>query len=711
METRQQQIEIEHENLEDLVAAVVARLGTQAAPLLPLLHQIQAQLGHIPPDAVAHIAEALNLSRAEVHGVISFYHFFRSTPAGEHTIQLCRAEACQAAGAKTLEQHIRRCLKTDYHQTSKDGRFSLEPVYCLGNCACSPSLRIGNKVYSEVSEAKFDALIAQLTDADESTQLPDTQKKGSVTLFIPRDTSACARGADEIALTAARSIQEQNLDLRIVRNGSRGLYWLEPLVEVEIEGERHGFGPLDTQGIQDLLADYPWQAIPKHPCYLGKVEDLPYLAKQQRVTFSRVGIIDPLSIEDYKEHGGFQGLKAALTRSAQQIVDDVKNSGLRGRGGAAFPTGIKWQTVLDAPGTEKYIVCNADEGDSGTFSDRMLMESDPFCLIEGMIIAGLATGAETGFIYLREEYPLTKEILEQAIDLARENGYLGESLMGQAQGFNIELRIGAGAYICGEETAMLESLESKRGEIRPKPPLPAVAGLFGKPSVINNVISLAAVPGILALGPECYHNHGTGKSRGTLPFQLAGNIKQGGLVELPFGFTLRELLQDFGGGSRSGRPLRAVQVGGPLGAYLPESQWDTALDYEAFAAIGAMLGHGGIVAFDDSVDMLAQARFSMEFCAHESCGKCTPCRIGSVRGVELIDHIKEAGDNARERAQYIDLLEELCDTMKEGSLCAMGGLTPSPVRSALQHFSADFGVQDVAEKGSAEESAAEEAGR
>lgn len=693
MTKRRQSDKFEPGYLEELVMSAIAELSAQAAPLLPLLHRLQEQLGYIPTEAVPKIADALNLSRAEVHGVISFYHFFRSTPPGEHTIQVCRAEACQAAGCRELEQQIRQELDIDYHQTSSDGRFNLEPVYCLGNCACSPSLRIGDNIFGEVSREKLKEIISSLDAPGEVKPSPEMPRKGSATLFIPRDTTACARGADQIALAAAEAIDKQDLDLRIVRNGSRGLYWLEPLVEIEIEGERHGFGPLDVQGIKDLLADYPWQAAPDHPCYLGKTEDIPFLAKQQRVTFSRVGVIDPLSIDDYLDHGGFLGLKTALNKSAQQIVDDIKQSGLRGRGGAAFPTGIKWQTVLDEAGPKKYIVCNADEGDSGTFSDRMLMESDPFSLIEGMIIAGIAVGAEAGVIYLREEYPLTKQILQQAISLAREHGYLGESIHGQEKRFDIELRIGAGAYICGEETSMLESLESKRGEIRPKPPLPATAGLFGKPSVINNVISLASIPAILAHGPDTYQEYGSNKSRGTLPFQLAGNIKFGGLVELPFGSTLRDLLQEFGGGSRSGRPLRAVQVGGPLGAYLPESQWDTALDYEAFAALGAMLGHGGIVAFDDTVNMLAQARFAMEFCAHESCGKCTPCRIGSVRGVEVIDHIREAGDNARERAQYIDLLEDLCSTMEDGSLCAMGGLTPSPVRSALHHFAEDFGKE------------------
>ena len=511
-------------------------------------------------------------------------------------------------------------------------------------------------------------------------------------IFVPRDTTACSLGADRVAAAFKRLIEERELPLELVRNGSRGLYWLEPLVEFESDRGRVAFGPVAPEQLDDFLAARPWENLSEgtheisHPLYLGPTEEIPFLKHQQRLSFCRVGITDPLSLADYRSHGGLAGLEKALGMSRQQIVDAVKQSGLRGRGGAAFPTGVKWQTVLDTDAQTKYIVCNADEGDSGTYSDRMMMESDPFCLIEGMIIAGLAVGADMGYIYLREEYPLAREVLVSAIDVAYETGILGSSVNGSGRHFDLELRLAAGAYICGEETSLLESLEGKRGEVRPKPPLPAIEGLFGEPTVVNNVITLASVPVILADGAEQYQSYGAGRSRGTLPFQLAGNIKQAGLVEIAFGATLNGLLHDFGGGTRSGRPMKAVQVGGPLGAYLPREQWDTPLDYEAFAAIEAMLGHGGVVAFDDTVDMSQQARFAMEFCAIESCGKCTPCRIGSVRGVEVIDRIV-AGDRPHEN---ITLLEELCDTMIAGSLCAMGGMTPFPVKSALRHFAADF---------------------
>ena len=487
-------------------------------------------------------------------------------------------------------------------------------------------------------------------------------------LFVPRDTTACSLGADSVAASLQQAIEQQQLPLEIVRNGSRGMYWLEPLIELDTDQGRIGFGPVTRDKVGEFITSRFWEHNAEHPLYLGPTEDIPYLKNQQRVTFARVGLINPLSLKDYRLHNGFKGLQAALNMPAQDIVTCITDSGLRGRGGAAFPTGIKWQTVLDTPSDKKYVVCNADEGDSGTFSDRMLMESDPFSLIEGMVIAGLAVGAELGYIYLREEYPLTKQIFEQAIKIARVNGYLGKTVAGSDYQFDLELRLGAGAYICGEETSMLESLEGKRGEVRPKPPLPAVKGLFGKPSVINNVITLASVPTILAHGPAVYQEYGVGNSRGTLPFQLAGNLKHTGLVELAFGGTLEVLLKDFGGGTRSGKPMRAVQVGGPLGAYLPESQWGTLLDYEAFLAIDAMLGHGGVVAFDESVDMCEQARFSLEFCSIESCGKCTPCRIGSVRGTEVIDRLCQAGKNEEKRVQYIELLEELCDTMIDLSL-------------------------------------------
>jgi formate dehydrogenase iron-sulfur subunit len=375
--------------------------------------------------------------------------------------------------------------------------------------------------------------------------------------------------------------------------------------------------------------------------------------------------------------------------STQDVVKEVLDSGLRGRGGAAFPTGIKWKTVADAAADQKYIVCNADEGDSGTFSDRMIMEGDPLSLVEGMTIAGIAVGATKGFVYLRSEYPLTQLILQEAIDNARAAGFLGSNVAGSGKAFDMEIRMGAGAYICGEETSLLESLEGKRGQIRPKPPLPALKGLFGKPTVVNNVISLASVPVILEKGAKHYAGFGRGRSLGTMPFQLGGNIKQGGLVEKAFGLTLRQLIEDFGGGTYTGKPVRAVQVGGPLGAYFPESLLDTPLDYEDFAKAGGMLGHGGVVVFDTSVNMAKMARFSMEFCSVESCGKCTPCRIGSVRGMETIDRIVKAKDTAEKERQHI-ILKDLCETMEAASLCAMGGLTPMPVMSAVKHFKGDF---------------------
>ncbi len=504
-------------------------------------------------------------------------------------------------------------------------------------------------------------------------------------IFVPCDAAALSVGANDTARAIAAEAGRRGVSIELKRNGSRGLLWLEPLVEVDVEGRRFAYGPVRPEDVAGLF-EAGFTGGGKHPLGLGLTTEIAYFKRQQRLTFARVGLTDPRSLPDYVEHGGYRGLKTALELPPAEIVARVTASGLRGRGGAAFPAGIKWKTVLAAEGKNKYIVCNADEGDSGTFSDRMLMEGDPFVLIEGMTIAGLATGASRGYIYLRWEYPQAKLALQAAIDAAYAANYLGENILGSARCFHLEVRMGAGAYICGEETSLLESLEGKRGQVRFKPPLPAIQGLFGKPTVINNVITFASVPVILDRGAEYYQNFGTGRSRGTLPMQLAGNIKYGGLVEIAFGMTLRELLYDYGGGSLSGRPLRAVQVGGPLGAYLPESQFDTPLDYEAFAAIKGMLGHGGIVAFDDSVDMAAQARYAMEFCAIESCGKCTPCRIGSTRGVEVIDRLV-AGENA---AQQEAILRDLCETLTYGSLCALGGLTPYPVLSALNHFAEDF---------------------
>ncbi len=527
------------------------------------------------------------------------------------------------------------------------------------------------------------------TSTSPATPPATARTAGKVQLYLPRDSAALALGADDVAEAITAQAAQRGIDIELVRNGTRGMLWLEPLLEVVTPAGRVAYGPVEADDVPGLF-DANVTAGGDHPLALGLTEEIPYFKKQERLTFARVGLTDPVSVDDYVAHDGYRGLRNALALDGAAIVAQVTESGLRGRGGAAFPTGIKWKTVLNTPAAQKYIVCNADEGDSGTFADRMLMEGDPLVLVEGMTIAGIAVGATRGYIYVRSEYPHAIDVLNEAIVNANKAGYLGENILGSGQTFHLEVRKAAGAYVCGEETALLESLEGKRGVVRAKPPLPAIEGLFGLPTVINNVISLASVPIIMDRGAEFYKNFGMGRSRGTLPIQLAGNIKYGGLIEKAFGVTLREILYDYGGGAITGRPLRAVQVGGPLGSYLPESQWDTPLDYEAFAALWAVLGHGGIVAHDDTVDLARLARYAMEFCTIESCGKCTPCRIGSTRGVEVMDRIIDG----RDRPKQIKLLRDLCDTMLAGSLCAMGGMTPYPVLSALNHFPEDFGAAE-----------------
>jgi formate dehydrogenase iron-sulfur subunit len=508
----------------------------------------------------------------------------------------------------------------------------------------------------------------------------------STRIYVPRDAGALAVGAEDVAAAVAKEAQHLGVEIELIRTGSRGLYWLEPMVEVATPQGRIAYGPVTPQDVKGLYAAGLVDGK-AHPLRLGLAEDLPWLKRQTRLTFARCGIVDPLSLADYREHGGYKGLERALALGATATVEEVVQSGLRGRGGAGFPTGIKWRTVAQTAAERKYIVCNADEGDSGTFADRMLMEGDPFALIEGMTIAGFAVGATKGYVYIRSEYPHAVATMRDAIEAVRHGGVLGERVLGADLDFDLEVRVGAGAYVCGEETSLLESIEGKRGQVRAKPPLPAHKGLFGRPTVINNVLSLATAPFILAEGAKAYSEFGMGRSRGTMPIQLAGNVRYGGLYETAFGITLGELVDQIGGGTTSGRPVRAVQVGGPLGAYFPRALFDTPFDYEAFAARDGLIGHGGIVVFDDKVDMAKQARFAMEFCALESCGKCTPCRIGAVRGAEVIDKII-AGEATLE---HRIVLEDLCHTMKFGSLCALGGFTPYPVMSALTHFPEDFG--------------------
>ena len=500
----------------------------------------------------------------------------------------------------------------------------------------------------------------------------------SVRVFIPADAAAKSVGADAVAAAVRDEAKRLGLAVEIVRTGSRGLLWLEPMVEIEAARGRMAYGGVGVSDVANLFAAGFLDGA-EHPLSLGPVGDILYLRAQTRLTFARVGVNDPLSFEAYVASGGMAGLARAQAIGADAILDEMAASGLRGRGGAGFPAAIKWRTVRDAQSPRKYIVINADEGDSGTFADRMLMEGDPFLIIEGMAIAALTVGADRGVIYIRSEYPHAIHVMNEALRIARREKLLGAH-------FDVEVRVGAGAYVCGEETALLESIEGKRGQVRAKPPLPAHRGLFGKPTLVHNVLTIAAAPTILSEGGKAYGDLGVGRSRGTKPVQLAGNVKRGGLYELPFGVTLRELVFEIGGGTASGRPVRAVQVGGPLGAYFPEQLLDTPLDYEAMAKAGGLLGHGGIVGFDDSVDMARQARFAFEFCAIESCGKCTPCRIGSTRGAETLDKIVAGVEVEKNMA----LVDDLLNIMTDASLCALGGLTPLPVGSALKHFPEDF---------------------
>jgi len=663
--------EAQHEEIR----ALIARRRGQRGALIPLLHDVQEALGWVPDAVVPLLAEGLNLSRADVHGVLTFYHDFRRAPAPAHVVKLCRAEACQARGGAAVET----ALRAKYAGSD----IAIEPVYCLGLCASGPSALIDGLPVGHVSAE------TSLAIADHKASPARAGGSGKARVYISDDMASVALGADAVADAFAAAGCE------VVRTGSRGLFPIEPLVEVETAEGRIAYGPVTAGDVAAVLDGSHANRV--------DLTAHPFFTRQQRFTFARCGITDPLSLSDYAAHGGWAGLNAARAMAPNDVVAQVKASGLRGRGGAGFPTGIKWQTVLDAAGPEKFIVCNADEGDSGTFADRMLMEGDPYCLIEGMAIAGHATGAAYGYIYVRSEYPLAIDKLREAI---KRSAHL-------VAPFALEVRVGAGAYVCGEETALLDSIEGKRGQVRAKPPLPAHIGLFGKPTVINNVLSLAAVPFILAEGADKYAEVGFGRSRGTMPVQLAGNVKNGGLFEIGFGVTLGELVDEIGGGTESGRPVKAVQVGGPLGAYFPPSMFHMPFDYEAFAQNGGLIGHAGITVFDDSADMAHMARFAMEFCSVESCGKCTPCRIGSTRGVETMDRIIAGGEAARggvatfpqlrqgrpgtrTLVQEVEILRDLCDTMKYGSLCALGGFTPYPVLSALDFFPEDFGLPPAA---------------
>ncbi|MBU6315610.1 MAG: NAD(P)H-dependent oxidoreductase subunit E [Acidobacteria bacterium] len=653
------------------IQSVAHEFASVRGGLLPALHELQHRVGHVPTEAIPVLADAFNLSVAEVHGVITFYKDFRTEAPVGPVVQVCRAEACASRGAAAV---------WDAAVLAGHGKpVEVDEVFCLGLCTQGPAALAGGRLHVGVTPSAVETIIG---DAVRRVAPPAEVPTGGdgVTVFVPIDAAARAAGADEVATALAATP-----GVRVVRNGSRGMLWLEPLLEVATERGRIGYANVTADDVPALL-EAGMLTGNGHPKCVGPVHELDWMRHQQRVTFGRIGVVDPRDPDDYVAHGGLAGLRRALAMRPAEVVTEVTDSGLRGRGGAAFPTGIKMRTVLDTAADQKYVVCNADEGDSGTFADRMVMEGDPFLLVEGMTISGFAVGATEGYVYIRSEYPDAIVAMQSAVAAAEARGWLGDDVLGSGFRFRLHVRVGAGAYICGEETALLESLEGKRGVVRAKPPLPAVHGLWGKPTVINNVLSLAALPSVLADGAAAYAALGTGRSRGTQVVQLAGNVSRGGIVEVPFGVTVREVIERWGGGTASGRPVRTVQAGGPLGAYLSPEQLDLPIDYEAFNAAGALLGHGSLVVFDDTADMAAMARFAMEFCAAESCGKCTPCRIGSTRGVELIDKITAGID----RERNIDTLVDLCEVMADASLCAMGGFTPYPVRSALTHFAEDF---------------------
>ena len=653
------------------VESVAREFAHVRGGLLPALHELQHRVGHVPEAAIPALADAFNLAVAEVHGVITFYKDFRTEAPAGPLVQVCRAEACASRGAAGV---------WDAAVLAGHGRpVEVDEVFCLGLCTQGPAVLADGHLHVGVTPDGIETIIGSVIRRDHHGADVPTGGDG-VTVHVPIDAAARAAGADDVA--AALAAVE---GVRVVRNGSRGALWMEPLVEVQTAQGRVGYANVAADDIPALLQAGLLHGG-DHPKRVGPVDDIEWLCSQQRVTFTRIGVVDPRDADDYVTHGGLAGLRRALGMTPAEVVTEVTDSGLRGRGGAAFPTGIKMRTVLDTVADQKYVVCNADEGDSGTFADRMVMEGDPFLLVEGMTISGYAVGATEGYVYIRSEYPDAIVAMQSAVAAAEARGWLGDDVLGSGFSFRLHVRVGAGAYICGEETALLESLEGRRGIVRAKPPLPAIEGLWGKPTVINNVLSLAALPSVLADGAAAYAALGTGRSRGTQVVQLAGNVARGGIVEVPFGVTVREVIERWGGGTASGRPVRTAQVGGPLGAYLSPEQMDLPIDYEAFNAAGALLGHGSIVVFDDTADMAAMARFAMEFCAAESCGKCTPCRIGSTRGVELIDKITAGID----RERNIDTLVDLCEVMADASLCAMGGFTPYPVRSALTHFAEDF---------------------
>lgn len=701
------------------VDEIVAHIGNSRDAIIPILHEIQHHYRYLPQEALRRVCEISEITPADIAGVSTFYAKFRHKPVGQHVISVCHGTACHVKGAPLVSDAMRRHLELDEHEdTTADGVFTIGRVDCVGCCTLAPVVQIDGITYGHVTPDTVGEIVEDFLALEDAGALGTDHAEamhadGLAEVRVGVGSCCIAGGSMGVFQALQQAIADLEAPALVKPVGCVGMCHQTPLVEVHIPGQkpviyakvqeadargiiRHHFKPKGlfrglkaalSDTLDRVLTDEAWTPVSRYAIDTRDAPVCAFLGAQEHIATECYGETGPLDIEGYMASGGFEALKKVIGElQPDEVIDQIIASGLKGRGGAGFPTGMKWQLVHNADDPTKYVICNGDEGDPGAFMDRMLLESYPFRVLEGLAIAAYAVGAREGYLYIRAEYGLAVERVRAAIAECEERGLLGENILGTDFGLSLQILEGAGAFVCGEETGLIASLEGRRGTPRLRPPYPAESGLRGKPTCVNNVETLALVPYIIRRGFEEFGRFGTPQSKGTKVFSLTGKIQRGGLIEVPMGITIRQIVEDIGGGVAEGRKFKAVQIGGPSGGCIPASLANTPVDYEALTGAGAIMGSGGLVVMDDSDCMLDVARYFLEFTQRESCGKCTPCRVGTRRMLDILDRLCTGSGKPGD----IEKLEELGQMVEQSSLCGLGQTAPNPVLTTIKYFREEY---------------------
>jgi NADH-quinone oxidoreductase subunit F len=690
----------------DPIDGILSRYVEVTGNLISLLQEVQSHFGYLPKDALYSLAKKTGIPITRLYSIATFYHFFSLKPKGRHEIQVCTGTACHVKGAARILDDLKRKLAIGVGETTPDGQFTLNEVHCVGACAFAPVVVVGGRTHGEVSPQKLSGILskhaaavggedgepaARSLAAKGSELLPEQTVSRSINVRVCMGLGGVAAGGAAVLQAFREILAEKGLSATFGKKcvdqvGCMGFCAKDVIVEVRIDGVLTVYQFVKPDMVSRIVEEHILSGIPVQE-WLAGPEYEQFHRRQNKVVLGACGTIDPEDIDAYCAIGGYESANRAISSmTPEKVIEEIKASGLKGRGGAGFPTGLKWELCRRAPGNTKYLICNADEGDPGAFMDRAVIEGDPHAVIEGMIIAAYAIGASKGYVYIRAEYPLAVQRLRQAIAQARDRGYLGTNVPGHGLGFDIQIKLGAGAFVCGEETALIASLEDQIGEPKPKPPFPVDKGLWGLPTCINNVETLATIPKIIKNGAAWLAAIGTGKSKGTKIFSLVGKINRSGLVEVPMGMPLREIIYEIGGGIPKNKKFKAVQTGGPSGGCIFAAHLDVPVDYENLTAVGSIMGSGGMVVMDENTCMVDVAKYFVSFCVDESCGQCTPCREGTRELSRLLNDIT----TGKGTPEHLTALEELSAVMRDMSLCALGKTAPNPVLSTLRYFRDEY---------------------